>query len=391
MKKILFIWLLSVFTLHSVAQTKVIRGFVYDDYTNYRLDSVRISPVLFENVAYADGKGKFKIILPSKYRDTIVFSHPDYYPFIKRILPGDAMKIQMIKLIPRTFKLDTICYLAFKENVLVESRIVDDMLNNPIYNAQIRLENNDIIAYSDIEGNFKAVIPKSNENFIINHPDFNTVIVPVKKINMGKRSRAIKLSRKVPMEKDTVWVHRNNFIAFSVAELFNGGTGIRYERFIGLHHSAGLHLTGYILGFSWPMIVGSMTNDRFNGIKIAPFYHYYIWRNAATAGYAEIKPLFSYFDFYSLDYAMQNEPEYEYNVSKNFWSAGLGASFGWLFFPGKNKFTLGLSAGFQYMPWNVPKKIKNDEGVTYEIDKTWWYLGGPGSYFEIKCIIGGFF
>ena len=391
MKKAVAIFILSVFSLQSFAQVKIIKGIIYDDYTNYHIKNVLVSPSPFDSVLYSTDRGRFKIILPSNYKDTLVFSHPDYYPFVKRVQNGAAMKLFLIRLIPRTYRLDTICYIAYKENVWLQGRVIDELLEESVRQAEIRLENNDIVAYSDRDGEFDVAIPKSNKNLIISHPDFNTAIVPIEDRSRRQPGMVIKLCKKNLSRKDTAWKYRNNLVAFSVGELLNGGIGLRYERSIKQWHSIGLHLTSYFFGFSWPMLTNSMTNDRFTGLKIAPFYHFYVWKNVVTAGFVEVKPLLAYFNFYSLDYAMKYEPEYEYNVSTNFWTGGVGIAWGWLFYPSKNNFSLCLSAGIQYFPWNVPKTIKNEEGATYEINKTWWYIGGPGSVIEIKILIGGRF
>ncbi len=257
------------------------------------------------------------------------------------------MKPNFIRLIPRTFRLDTICYSAYKENINIIGEIVDKHKGKPIEGAVIRMEDNKKVAYSNKDGNFKTAVPRVNRTLIINHEFFQSKIVPVKLPEKGPYEVKIALEKSVLTKKDTAWKNRKNLITFSVLELLNGGIGLRYERFVKQKHAMGLHLTWYAFGMSWPMIFGGMTDDRFNGIKIAPFYHFYMLKTSGYAGYAEIKPIVAYFDFYKLDYARDNAPEYEKTVSTTFWTGGISAAWGWLFFPKRNNYTIGLSLGIQ--------------------------------------------
>ena len=380
-----------LFSYAAIAQDKTIRGFIIDDYTRYRIQGVKVSPDIYDSAAISNENGKFRVDLPPKYRDTIVFSHPDYYPFVKRVSSGDAMKLHFIRLIPRTFLLDTLCYSAYKENTLIVGEVVDYHKGKPVEGAIIRMEDNKIVAYSNSEGDFKTAVPKTNRTLIVNHELFAPKVVPVKLNDKGIYELKIKLEKSVLTKADTAWKARKNILTFSVLELLNGGIGLRYERFIKQKHSIGLHATSYFFGFSWPMLWHTMDDNRFHGIKVAPFYHFYVLKYPGFAGYAEIKPIIAYFDFYSLDYARKNYPEYEKNVSTNFWTGGIGVAWGWLFFPHRSNFTIGLSLGVQILSWNVPGTITDDNGVTWELNKTWWYFGGPGGILEFKFTIGGIF
>lgn len=380
-----------LFSYAAIAQDKTIRGFIYDDYTNYRISGVEINPTINDSTVLSNEKGKFKVDLPPRYKDTIVFSHPDYYPFVKRVSSGDAMKLQFIRLIPRTFRLDTVCYSAYRENMLIIGEVVDYYKGKPVEGAIIRMEDNKIIAYTNIEGDFKTSVPRTNRTLIVNRELFAPEIVPVNLDGKGDYELRVKLKKSILTKADTAWKDRKNLLTFSVLELLNGGIGLRYERFIKRKHSVGLHATSYFFGFSWPMLWHTMDDNRFTGIKVAPFYHFYVLKHPGFAGYAEIKPIIAYFDFYSLDYAMKYEPEYEKNVSTYFWTGGIGVAWGWLFFPHRSNFTVGLSLGLQIFPWNVPETITDENGSTWEINKTWWYFGGPGGVFEFKFTIGGIF
>jgi hypothetical protein len=391
MKKAATILLLTGFFLHSFGQTKSIHGFITDDYTNYRIDSVSISPVLFKEAAYSDERGKFEIILPKNYHDTIVFTHPGYYPYVKRIRAGEAIRPQFIRLIPTTFKLDTICFTAYKENRSITGLIEDGIHKEPIINAQIRLANNKIIAYSKLDGKFKTVIPKSTKNLIINHPEFNTLVFPIAQLKGHTPYPEIKMFRKVPLEKDTSWKNWNNYLSWTINEMIAGGIGLRYERFLKFRHSVGLHCTYYFHGYATPVAIIGMGSSTYKGVKVYPFYRFYVWREFQKGGFAEVKLTTGYFDFSRLHYGSK-EGDYGDNIATNFWTAGIAVAWGWYFRPRKiDHLVLNLSIGLQYLPMKVPKSMETQHYGTYHVDDTWWYFSGPGSVLEIKFIIGGIF
>lgn len=391
MKQVAVIIILSGFFFHCSAQNKNIKGIIYDDFTNYHIDSVKISSKYQNSSVFSNAKGRFSISLPNRYHDSIVFSHPGYYPYTKRIAAGDAIKLQFIRLIPKTFKLDTICPAAYDENKLVKGLVEDDVHKEPIANAEIRLENNMIVAYSNLEGKFSVGVPNSNNNLIINHPDFKTLVFPLRQLNKRTPYPEIRMTRKIPVKKDTVWQNWNNHLSWTINEMFSGGFGAEYERFLGFRHSLGLHGTYYFHGFAFPIPFSGGSSINYKGIKLSPFYRFYVWRQFQKGGYAEAKLTTGYFDFSRLQYDSREGPYGDY-IATNFWSFGLGIAWGWYIRPRKiDHLLFDISVGFQYLSMKVPESIESEYYGTYHVDDTWWYVTGPGSVLEIKVRIGGIF
>jgi len=103
--------------------------------------------------------------------------------------------------------------------------------------------------------------------------------------------------------------------------------------------------------------------------------------------YLEGKFLTGYFDFSELFYSKHLDwGEY---FSENFWTYGGALALGYSFGMKKSDNAIvNLSAGFQYLPMNVPETKDNGN---LEVANDWWYFYGPGSYFEIKITLGGIF
>ncbi len=72
--KQVFIFVLILSVIYATAQEKTIRGFVIDDYTSYKIQGVQVSPDAYDTITSSNENGKFRIDVPPKFKDTIVFS-----------------------------------------------------------------------------------------------------------------------------------------------------------------------------------------------------------------------------------------------------------------------------------------------------------------------------
>ena len=371
-------------------QVKTIRGIIYDYYTRSHIGDVEISPAFYDSIVFSKENGKFRLSLPSDYKDTLNFSHPDYYPLIKRIKGGDKMKLHFITLVPRSLQIDTICYSAFKENKLLKGKIYDKYRSEPLDSATIRLENKQIIAYSDKSGDFAVGVPLSSEKLIVSHPDFQTNIVPIKFRKWNNRETIVKLDRINFHREDSLWKVYKNMLAFAPQELITGAVGLRYERFIKIKHAVGLHTSVYLHGRGYGLFSSGIS--KFTGIKLAPFYRYYVWRNMNNSGFIEGKLVSGYFDCHELYYAMKYDDRRGEFASEQFWSFGIGVAWGWsIILPRTKHGIFNISAGLQAFPMHVPNTIQGVHYGTLEVENNWWYLFGPGSVVEVKIAFGGIF
>ena len=192
-------------------------------------------------------------------------------------------------------------------------------------------------------------------------------------------------------QTDSIWKSKKNALSLSLLELYRGGIGVRYERFIKIKQSIGLHFTYYLFGWGYDTYssgvfgLDKLPASHFTGFKMAPFYRYYFFRNNRKGLYFEVKMLTGYFDFSELFYVDYDDGEY---FSENFWSFGGGVSVGHSLEFKNSMAVINLSVGLQYFPMNVPETMNYGN---LEVSNDWWKILGPGAIFELKLTIGGIF
>jgi hypothetical protein len=163
---------------------------------------------------------------------------------------------------------------------------------------------------------------------------------------------------------------------------------LKYEFWVASRHSIGIYGDWYVFGWE---LFGS---ERFKGIKITPFYRHYFKRTAKRALYGQASAIVAYYDFEYLNYHYHYAYPYDFPVRYMFWTGGFGLAAGWNYIlgePGKHNVYVDINLGFQLLPSPWPTKMAGHHGITYEHNKTWWYLGGPGSVIELKLALGGIF
>ncbi len=389
MKKNLLTFFILLISFSAISQFKNISGVVYDNSTQLRIEGVSIAPPFYDTTYISNKKGKYNILMPKNYFDTLVFTHPDYYPMVKRIGRGSNLKLNSIVLIPRSLQIDTACYSAYKENRLLSGEITDDYRDELLANAVISLDNNQKLTYTNVSGRFSVGIPNTTKQVMISHPDFQPQMVSVMSKKRNIRSIDVKLTRVRFNKEDTLWKSYKNIIAVSVNELLTGSIGIRYQRFLRINHAIGVYTSSYLYGFMpGYMIPGS----KFTGIKVAPYYRFYMRRNINNGVFVEGKPIVGYFDFSELYYAYKADGRYGEHVSEQFWTFGFGGAIGWSsLLPYRKNAFMTISVGFQYLPMKVPQSIESQKYGTIYVSNSWWYFAGAGSVIEFKFAFGGIF
>lgn len=390
MKKYLLTLITLFITFCICSQTsKNVSGIVIDNSTQKRIVGARITPP-FHNINYeSNEKGKFKIVMPDNYFDTIIFTHADYYPYVKKITRGSNFKINFIPMVSRSMEIDTFYYCIYDENRLLSGEIFDDYKDEPLKDAIVSLENNQKLTYTNPSGKFSVGIPRSTKQVIISHPDFQPKIISVKKNRRDIRSIGVKLIRVKFRENDTLWKSYKNIIAIVINELATGSIGIRYQRFLKLNHAVGLHTSTYLYGY-FPAFFSQ--GSKFKGIKVAPYYRYYMLRSMKKGAFVEGKIITGYFDFDQLFYAYPHDNRYGAKIHEYFWSYGLGLSVGLsTMLPHRENAFFTISAGYQFFQMNVPKTVESKNYGTLEVQNFWWYFAGAGSFVEIKVAFGGIF
>jgi len=376
-------------SLPSLSQEKVFKGIVFDSETHKRIEGVMVTPTFNNSKISSNVNGRIELIIDRKYYDTLVFNHPDYYPFVKRVSKASNKKINFIELIPRSIDIDTICYLAYKENRLLSGEILDTYRGEPLMDAIISLENMQVIAYSDMHGDFKVALPRSANNIFVSHKGFDTKRVPIKYKKQNLRKVVVDMQLVDFQKDDTLWKSYKHIIEIAPLELIIGSLGIKYQYFISSKHCLGLQTSTYFAGngpgFNSP-------SSKFTGFKFSPSFRYYESRLKRKSTFLEAKIISGYFDFSDLFYSWRTDKREGEFVSDDFWSFGVGAGLGWSSILHHSKHAIiTIYAGVQFFPMKVPDTIQSDNFGTLDVSKLWWYIGGPGSTIEVKVIFGGIF
>ncbi|NQU35286.1 MAG: hypothetical protein HQ521_18825 [Bacteroidetes bacterium] len=389
MNKIIILVISLLLCNSVIGQEKKISGKVFNNLTNQNIAGVIITPSFNNDTILSDSNGRFSIHMPKSYYNTLVFKHPDFYPYVKRINRESRLKFNFIPLLPITLELDTVCYLAYKGNRVLNGKITDSYKDELLPNATISLCNIGKVAVTNNSGGFSVVIPEEVERVIISHPEFKPDTILVKRGNQKIRNLEAGLVRKKLSHKDTLWLSNRNITEIAISELVFGAFGVGYQRFLKTKHAIGIHTSYYfngnLPGFNFP-------DSEFRGIKVAPYYRYYEKRNERKSSFIEVKFITGYFDFHKLYYAWKVDSRDGDYASVQFSSYGFGAGFGWsTLLPRSKHIILTISGGFQVFPTHVPRTIEHPGYGTLYVKDLAWYIVGPGSGVEFKISIGGIF
>jgi hypothetical protein len=270
--------------------------------------------------------------------------------------------------------------------------VLDIITRKPICNANVEEIKFGNSISTDSTGHYTFLLPKKSRKLLFTcdeYFDFNKSITTC----TARKNLKILLRPLNAAIADTLWAKQKNVISLAPFELINGAIGLRYERFLKRSHSIGLHSSLYLYGYnSWLLDFGSNPVS-YKGLKLAPFYRFYMVRSNDHGFFIEGKIPFGYFNFSTLTYICMHED----NFPQNFWTIGGAVGVGWMFRLGHSLHGVGnLSLGYQFFPMDVPAYYIIEEGapgrfLDYDLNNTWWYASGPGSVIEIKFTMGGIF
>lgn len=125
-------------------------------------------------------------------------------------------------------------------------------------------------------GDFVIKIPKKTEKLIFSHKEYFS-----KTYKLKRRKRTVNVGL-IRIEPDSIDIpHLKNTISFLPLKLITGAFGLRIERFLKQKYSTGIYATYY---FNGKQYFGS---EKFTGIKISPYFRYYLKRNKSHGIYAQ--------------------------------------------------------------------------------------------------------
>lgn len=232
------------------------------------------------------------------------------------------------------------------------------------------------------DGYYELSMPRKTKKIYFQHVDYYP-----EKIRLAFQTRKLDLRMKPVSQKKARYgalTYRNAIGWLPVKHLL-GALGLRYERFLGVRYSVGLYLDWYYRGREF------FGTEKYQGFKIAPAFRYYFRHHRAGGFYLQAYGLLGYFDFSELNYEHPYDEGNILTTSYRFWTGGVGNSIGAYFALGESRQAyIDINVGFQYLEANFPTQ-KNNNGTIYHHNNGWWYLGGPGSFIEVKLALGGLF
>lgn len=390
----LLLLLVSILSCYSQdKKMKVVSGMVSDLVT---FDGIQGVLVYSKDSSYfdtTDAKGFYEIIIP-RNTGRLSFYHPDYKFRSMRFHPSTS--IFDVRLSPLLdIQGGKTIIDKYGENIemkylngFVDNRKSKHHLKRPserkyeyIPNVQIYTKNRSISTQTDSNGYYRIWLPKKERTLIFEHPDFK-----IRTISLASISRRVDISL-APLDTSGP-ANDKHAIGWLPTKLVWGMISFKYEFWVVNKKSIGLYADYYLYGYQ---VFGG---EKFTGFKLTPFFRHYFKRTAKRATYVQGSAIVAYFDFEKLNYS--NHPYYPYETSVRyiFWTGGFGVALGWYYkFTDTKKSNLyvDINLGTQILPATWPNKIIGPHGITYEHNKTWWYLGGPGSFIELKIALGGIF
>jgi len=390
MKKILLTTFIVLISFNGFSQFKTIVGTVINSSTHNRIVDVTINPPFLDSTYTSNKNGKFRILMPNSYLDTLVFTHPEYYPFVKKINRGSKLKLHHVMLTPLSVQIDTVFHSAYEENRLLTGSVYDVYRGEPIENASVSLGDKKVFAYSDKDGKFAAGIPSYTDSIIVTHPEFETRKVRIRKGKKYLRHVDIEPVRISFECKDTLWKSYKNLVEIVPSDVISNAIGFSYQRFLNEKFAIGLKASLYVLNKKRLNFYGS-DND-YSGYKLAPYFRYYEMRNMKKSNFIEFRLLAGYFDFDKLRYYWKVDRRDGEYTSAQFWSYGFAGVLGRSLVISKNThFTFSYSVGIQVFPLNAPGTMQSDNYGTLYVENWWWYIAGPGSVIHVTIAFGGIF
>jgi len=284
--------------------------------------------------------------------------------------------------------------------------IFDKIDSTPVYNASVEILNTNTKTYTDSLGRFRLTIPEGNHKLMVTHDDFQPINVSLAGPHL-KKPIVIRLkSKKTIIENnafiDSVWKEHKNAISFMPFELIIGSIGIQFERFLKADQSLGLHSSFYLLGWGYSINNHPSASNHFTGIKVSPFYRFYLKRRESKGFFIETQFIAAYIHMNPLLYTGFVPTGWfdGYYITKSksltFTTFGAGVAIGWsIKMPNIENGIFNVSIGLQYLTLNVPKTLVDNyhsgSHDTWNVSENWWYIGGPGSILQIRLAYGGIF
>lgn len=271
-------------------------------------------------------------------------------------------------------------------------KVIEALSGNPIDKVCLFSENGDTIGITDEKGKVRVSYPEKLKHIKTYHPDFisyNPEILlrpgPYKIISLKPKS--MEYYRKHGSLK-------HNYLGMAVNEIFAGSIGIKYTYKLNVKNAIGSKISIYNSSIN----LWESRYSKYDGVKLSFLYQLYLRENRFKGMFLEPKIFFGYFDsdFISYTYYQDEATHQTAKYNNNFFTVGAGVSLGFNAYVSKTVvFTFVF--GFQLLPCNMPSNISVDGNIygrhhygIYDYLENFgdWNTVGPGSYIELKLLLG---
>ena len=269
--------------------------------------------------------------------------------------------------------------LSFGQDSFIQGRIINSENYKAVTSVKVIRMDSLFDVSSDKNGFFKIQVPpKGKTSLLFSHPDFILQTLEITP-EFTKTPILIKL---VPTETTQAVSPLNNYkntLAFAPVELLFLGLTFEYERRITPVHAVGSYATAFLNQGFW--MVSSDT--RLRGVKLEPFYRYYVRSGNRDIGFGQVKLVYANF--------IIDRENYNGNTSKPAQAYGVGLAWGWKILHSLlPRHSIEIVLGAKFVPF-----ITEDENINQLIKNYrrgyWWNIIGPGAFFDVKFTLGGIF
>ncbi len=274
---------------------------------------------------------------------------------------------------------------AFSQTKTIRGYTLDLKTREPLEGVVIFCASSNVTATSGKSGRYKITVPKTATELSFDFPGYQTFSLDLQR---HPKYSGQEVNLRCDSCDGLALPLKKNVIAIAPVEFFNLTTTLQYEHFVKPDISVGILLSPF---YNSKQLI--YQEPVYTGLKFAPFYRYYPWRNLRNGAFLQLKLIGGYFELDDISY---HRIDYVISISDEFWTFGFGLAWGWAWYPYK-KMVMNLSLGFQLFPMKSPSTITKD-GQEYHRGNTNlllaidpWYFGGPGSLIEIKFTMGGIF
>lgn len=269
------------------------------------------------------------------------------------------------------------------QNTIIQGRILNSNNNTAISSVKVIRLDSLYDTSSDEKGFFEIRVPKSDKiEILFSHPDYVLLTKDIRP-ELLKTPLLIKLQPKLSADLDSTLKSYKNMLAFAPIEMLFLGLTFEYERRITLRHAVGSYATGLLNQGAW-MLNANSSGITLKGIKIEPFYRFYIRDDYKDIGFVQVKLVYANFTINDHHYS---QPAIV-TLAQCF---GIGVAWGWKFMHSRfPRHSLELVLGAKFVPFITEDESMNELIKNYRREY-WWNVVGPGAVFDIKFTLGGIF